>query len=234
MNISYLLCMVPAFFLMLVTSWYVKSAYNRWLRVPVRSRMTGYQAAQQLIERGGLQGVQIQGIRGNLTDNYDPRQKTLNLSQGVAEGASVASLAITAHELGHAMQDKEDYLPLRFRSAIVPVVSIGSNLGWILIIGGLFLNYIGLAFGTSVAWFGVVAFSGGLVFALATLPVELNASKRARHLLADTGLIQGEDEQRGVSSVLNAAALTYVAALVTAFSQLLYYISLVGGLGRRR
>lgn len=234
MDISYLLCMVPALLLMLVTGWYVKSSYNRWLRVPVRSGMTGYQAAQRLIERGGLGGVQVQAIGGNLTDNYDPRRKTLNLSQGVAQGASVASLAITAHELGHAMQDKEAYLPLRFRSAIVPVVSIGSNLGWILILAGLFLNYAGLAFGTSVAWFGVAAFSGGVVFALATLPVELNASKRARQLLADTGLIQGEDEQRGVSTVLNAAALTYVAALVTAVTQLLYYISLVSGAGRRR
>jgi len=234
MNISYLLCMVPAFFLMLVTSWYVKSAYNRWLRVPARSNLTGYQAAQRLIERGGLYGIQIQGIRGNLTDNYDPRQKTLNLSQGVAQNASVASLAIAAHELGHALQDKENYLPLRFRSAIVPVVSIGSNLGWILIIGGLLLNYAGIAFGTNLAWFGVIAFSGGVVFALATLPVELNASKRARSLLADTGLIQGDDEQRGVSNVLNAAALTYVASLVTAFAQLLYYVSLVAGSSRRR
>jgi Zn-dependent membrane protease YugP len=227
MDISYLLCMVPAFLLMMVTSLYVKSAYNRWLKVPVRSNVTGYQAAQHLIERGGLHGVQIQGIRGNLTDNYDPRNKTLNLSQGVAQAGSVASLAIAAHELGHALQDKENYLPLRFRSAIVPVVSIGSNLGWILIIGGLMLSY-------AVAWFGVIAFSGGVVFALATLPVELNASKRARALLADTGLIQGDDEQRGVNTVLNAAALTYVASLVAAFSQLLYYISLVAGAGRRR
>jgi hypothetical protein len=234
MDISYLLCMVPAFLLMLVTSWYVKSAYNRWLRVPARSNVTGYQAAQHLIERGGLHGIQIQGIRGNLTDNYDPRHKTLNLSQGVAQSASVASLAIAAHELGHALQDKENYLPLRFRSAIVPVVSIGSNLGWILIIGGLMLSYAGMAFGTDLAWLGVVAFSGGAVFALATLPVELNASKRARALLADTGLIQGEDEQRGVSNVLNAAALTYLASLVAAFAQLLYYVSLVSGSSRRR
>lgn len=234
MSIDYLLCMVPAFLLMLVASWYVKSSYNRWLRVPVRSQANGYQAAQMLIERGGLQGVQIQGIRGNLTDNYDPRSKTLNLSQGVAQSASVASLAIAAHELGHAMQDKESYLPLRFRSALVPMVSIGSNLGWILIIGGLLLSYAGVAFGVNLAWVGVAFFAGGAVFAFATLPVELNASKRARQLLADTGLIQGEDEERGVNNVLNAAALTYVAALVTAIAQLFYYISLVGGAGRRR
>jgi Zn-dependent membrane protease YugP len=234
LSLDYLLCMVPAFLIMLATSWYVKAAYNRWLRVPVRSRISGYEAAQMLIERGGLQGVQIAGIRGNLTDNYDPRRKVLSLSQGVAEGASVASLAIAAHELGHAMQDKEGYLPLRIRSAIVPLVSIGSNLGWILIIGGLLLNSMGVAFGVDVAWFGVLAFSGGVFFALTTLPVELNASRRARQLLAETGIIQGEDEQQGVRNVLNAAALTYIAALVTAVMQLLYYISLVGGAGRRR
>lgn len=233
-NSQYLIYMLPAFILMAITSWYVKSAYNRWLKVRARSGMTGYQAAQRLIASSGLYGIQIDGIRGNLTDNYDPRSKTLHLSQGVAEGASVASLAIAAHELGHAMQDAEDYLPLRFRTALVPVVNIGSNLGWILIMLGLFLSYAGLTFGVDLAWIGVLAFGGSAVFALATLPVELNASMRARKLLADTGLIQGDDEQRGVNTVLNAAALTYVAALVTALLQVLYYASLVGGLGRRR
>ena len=233
-NTQYLIYMIPAFLLMAITSWYVKSAYNRWSRVAARSGLTGYQAAQRLISAGGLSGVQVEGVAGNLTDNYDPRTKILHLSQGVAQTPSVASLAIAAHELGHAMQDQEEYLPLRFRSALVPMVNIGSNLGWILIAVGLFLNYAGLAFGVNIAWLGVVAFAGGAVFALATLPVELNASKRARQLLADTGLIQGEDEQRGVNTVLNAAALTYVAALVTALLQLLYYTNLVGGLGRRR
>ena len=232
-NPQYLLYMLPAFLLMALTSWYVKSAYNRWLKVRARSGMTGYQAAQRLIASAGLYGIQIDGIRGNLTDAYDPRSKTLHLSRAVAEGASVASLAIAAHELGHAMQDADDYLPLRFRSALVPMVNLGSNLGWILIMVGLFLSYAGLTFGVDLAWLGVAAFGGGAVFALATLPVELNASMRARKLLADTGLIQGEDEQRGVNAVLNAAALTYVAALVTAVLQLLYYANLVGGARRR-
>jgi Zn-dependent membrane protease YugP len=233
-NSQYLIYMVPAFILMALTSWYVKSAYNRWMKVRARSGMTGYQAAQRLIASAGLYGIQIDGIRGNLTDNYDPRSKTLHLSQGVAEGASVASLAVAAHELGHAMQDADDYLPLRFRSALVPMVNIGSNLGWILIMIGLFLSYAGMTFGVDIAWLGIIAFGGGAVFALATIPVEFNASMRARKLLADTGLIQGDDEQRGVNSVLNAAALTYVAGLVTAVLQLLYYVSLVGGFGRRR
>lgn len=233
-NSQYLIYMIPAFILMALTSWYVRATYSRWSRIAARSKMTGYQAAQRLIERGGLYNVQIEGTAGNLTDHYDPRRKTLALSRGVAETASVASLAIAAHELGHALQDKDEYFPLRFRSALVPMVQVGSNLGWILIILGLFLAYAGMALGVNIAWLGVAAFAGGAVFALATLPVELNASKRARHLLADTGLIQGEDEQRGVNNMLNAAALTYVAALVTAVLQLLYYVSLVGGLGRRR
>jgi len=227
-NPTYLLFMAPAFLLMLLTSWYVNSAYRKWSRVPARSRLSGYEAAQRLITAGGLYGVRIEGIRGNLTDNYDPRDKTLRLSPAVANGASVAALAVAAHELGHAMQDSEDYLPLRFRAALVPAVNIGSWLGWILIIIGLMLNMV------NIAWLGVLVFAGGAVFALATLPVELNASARAKRLLAETGIIQGEEEQSGVNNVLNAAALTYVAALVTAILQLLYYVSLVGGLGRRR
>lgn len=219
--------MIPAFILMAITSWYVKAAYNKWSKVPAQSRLTGAQAAQRLISTGGMYGVQVQGVAGNLTDHYDPRNKTLYLSPGVANGASVASVAIAAHELGHAMQDAEEYFPLRFRSALVPVVNIGSNLGWFLIMIGLFLRF------TELAWLGVLIFAGGAVFALATLPVEFNASSRAKELLAQTGIIQTDEEKRGVNSVLNAAALTYVAGLVTAILQLLYYVSLVGG-GRRR
>ena len=224
---TYLMYMIPAFILMGLTSWYVKSAYNKWSRVPAQSRLTGTQAAQQLINAGNLYGVQVQGTAGNLTDHYDPRDKTLYLSQGVASVASVASVAIAAHELGHAMQDAEGYFPLRFRAALVPIVNIGSNLGWILIMIGLFLRF------TQLAWLGVLVFAGGAVFALATLPVEFNASARAKHLLVQTGIIQTNEEQRGVNAVLNAAALTYVAGLVTAILQLLYFVSLVGG-GRRR
>lgn len=228
LDMNYLAYMIPAFILMALTSWYVKSAYNKWGKVPARSRMSGYEAAQRLISVGGLYGVRIEGVAGELTDHYDPRDKTLRLSAGVARGASVASLAIAAHELGHAQQDAEAYLPLRFRAALVPAVSIGSNLGWILILAGLFIGWTGLA------WLGVMFFAGGALFALATLPVEFNASARAKRLLAETGIIMGEEERRGVNTVLNAAALTYVAGLVTAILQLLYYVSLVGGLGRRR
>ena len=223
---TYLIFMIPAFILMAITSWYVRAAYSKWSRVMASSRMTGTQAAQRLMSTGGMYGLQIRTVAGELTDHYDPRNKTLYLSDGVANGASVASLAIAAHELGHAMQDAEDYFPLRFRSALVPLVNIGSNLGWILIMIGLFLNF------TELAWLGVMVFGGGAIFALATLPVEFDASARAKQLLVQTGIIQTEQEQRGVNNVLNAAALTYVAGLVTAILQLLYYVSLVSGRSR--
>jgi Zn-dependent membrane protease YugP len=225
---TYLCFMAPGLLLVMFASWYVNSAYRKWSRVPVRSGLTGAEAAQRLIMSGGLNGVQIQGIGGNLTDNYDPRDKVLRLSQGVANTASVASVAVAAHELGHAMQDAEGYFPLRFRAALVPAVNIGSWLGWILIFAGIILHMVNLA------WVGILVFSGGALFALATLPVELNASARAKQLLADTGIVAGPDERAGVNRVLNAAALTYVAALATAVLQLLYFVSLIGGMGGRR
>jgi hypothetical protein len=173
-----------------------------------------------------LYGVQIQGTPGEMTDHYDPRNKTVFLSQGVANSPSVAALAIAAHELGHAQQDAEGYFPLKFRGVLVPLVNIGSNLGWILIMIGLFLQL------TQLAWIGILVFSGGALFALVTLPVEFDASARARRMLAESGIIQTDAEMRGVSNVLNAAALTYVAGLVTAVLQLLYYVSLVSGRSR--
>ncbi|HEY3473005.1 MAG TPA: zinc metallopeptidase, partial [Anaerolineales bacterium] len=207
---------------------YVRHAYSKWSQVRATSGLTGHQAAQRLISTGSLYGVQVQGTAGQLTDHYDPRNKTLFLSQGVASSPSVAAVAISAHELGHALQDAEDYFPMRIRSMLVPAVNIGSNLGWILIMIGLVLQQI------NIAWIGVFVFAAGALFALATLPVEFNASARAKELLYQTGIIQTEEERRGVNQVLNAAALTYVAGLITAVMQLLYYVLLVGGLGRRR
>ncbi len=224
---TYMLFMIPAFILMLIAQGYVNSAYKKWGQVMATSRYTGSQAAERLISAGGL-NVNVDAIHGNLTDNYDPRQKVLHLSEGVYNSSSVASLAIAAHELGHAMQDRDGYFPLRLRAAMVPAVNIGSYLGWILIFIGLLLRL------TELAWLGVLVFSGGAIFALATLPVEINASARAKALLTNTGMIIGEDERRGVNHVLNAAALTYVAGLVTAVMQLLYFVSMIGGLGGRR
>jgi uncharacterized protein len=225
-NPTYLMYMIPAFILMAITSWYVKAAYNKWSRVAAGSRFTGYEATRRLIASSGLQGVKIQGTPGEMTDHYDPRDKTVYLSGGVANTASVAALAIAAHELGHAQQDAEEYFPLKFRGVLVPLVNIGSNLGWILIMIGLFLQLM------QIAWLGVIIFAGGALFALVTLPVEFDASARARRMLAESGIIQTDAEMRGVSNVLNAAALTYVAGLVTAILQLLYYVSLLSGRSR--
>lgn len=222
----YFVFMIPAFILMAVTSWYVRHANSKWSQIRASSGLTGAQAAQRLISTGNLYGVQVQRTPGQLTDHYDPRNKTLFLSQTVADVPSVAAVAVAAHELGHALQDAEDYFPMKVRSALVPAVNIGSNLGWFLIIIGLVLGI------TQLAWVGVIVFASGALFALATLPVEFNASARAKQLLYETGIIQTEEERRGVNQVLNAAALTYVAGLVTAILQLLYYVFLVGG--RRR
>src|SRR5258706_2466587 len=232
-NPLYLIFMIPAFILMGITSWYVRQSYKKWSQIRASSGLKGQKAAQRLISNANLYGVQVQATSGELSDHYDPRNKTLYLSNGVANSPSVASVAIAAHELGHAMQDAEEYLPLRFRSSIVPLVNIGSNFGWILIMVGLvFLRSTSL--GLNIAWLGVLFFAGGAVFALATLPVEFNASARAKELLRQTGIIQTDEEMRGVNQVLNAAALTYVAGLMTAVLQLLYYVLLVGGGGRRR
>jgi len=227
-DIRYMIFMLPAILLMVAAQAYVQSAYRKWSQRMAASRFTGAQAAQRLISTGGLYQVRVEGVRGNLTDHYDPRSKVLRLSQGVYNSPSVAALAIAAHELGHAMQDQEEYIPLKLRAALVPAVNIGSYLGWILIMIGLLLQ------AANLAWLGVLVFSGGALFALATLPVELNASARAKRLLADSGLIYGTEEEKGVNHVLNAAALTYVAGLVTAVMQLLYFVSMVGGISSRR
>jgi uncharacterized protein len=221
----YFIFMIPAFILMAAASWYVRYANSKWSQIRASSGLTGLQAAQRLISTGNLYGVQVQRTPGELTDHYDPRTKTLYLSQTVADVPSVAAVSIAAHELGHALQDAEEYFPMKVRSALVPAVNIGSNLGWFLIIIGLVLNF------TQLAWLGVIIFSAGALFALATLPVEFNASARAKQLLYETGIIHSEEERGGVNQVLNAAALTYVAGLITAVLQLLYYVLLVG---RRR
>lgn len=226
-NPQYLIFMVPAFLAMLAAQWYVNSTYKKWGGIRNQSGISGGEAAQRLILRGGLESIKIQQISGQLTDHYDPRKKELSLSSAVYQGNSIASLAIAAHELGHAQQDQDRYLPLQFRSMLVPAVNIGSTLGWILIMVGLLLNMI------NIAWLGVFAFSGGTLFALATLPVELNASARARDMLHNSGILVSPEEARGVNQVLNAAALTYVASLFTAIMQLLYWVSIVAG-GRRR
>ncbi|MGA9398714.1 MAG: zinc metallopeptidase [Anaerolineaceae bacterium] len=227
-NLDYMLCMIPAFILMAIAQISVSSAYRKWSRVAASSGFTGVATAQKLIAQNNLVGVSVEGVGGTLTDNYDPRSKVLHLSQAVATSPSIASVAVAAHELGHALQDQQGYLPLKLRALMAPAVGIGSYLGWILLVVGMAINYSGLA------WLGVAVFALGFLFALATVPVEMNASARAKKMLSDSGIITSGEEARGVNSVLNAAALTYIAALATAAMQLLYFVSMVLGMSRRR
>ncbi|HEC23641.1 MAG TPA: zinc metallopeptidase [Chloroflexi bacterium] len=227
-NPIYWLFVGPALLLMLYAQWRVRTAYNKWGRVPNRTGLPGAKVAERLLIENGLSGIRIQGIGGQLTDNYDPRSKTLNLSQGTATQSSVAAMAIVAHEVGHAQQDATGSLLLRLRSGLVPAVNIGSQLGPILFLVGFFLQF------TPLMWLGIAFFSMAFVFALVTLPVEIDASSRAMKMLRASGLVTGETERRGVRAVLTAAALTYVAALLMALSQLLYYVTLASGSRRRR
>lgn len=228
-NLNYLFYMLPAILLSLIVQLYINRSYARWSQVRNQSGLTGAQVAQRLAGNIGMYDLKLKGVPGKLTDHYDPRNKVLGLSQDIAQKPSVASMAIAAHELGHAQQDKDNYLPMKIRSAMVPAVNIGTTVGWIFILVGLMLQF------GNLAWLGVITFSAGAVFSIATLPVELNASKRARALLKSNGMIATKEEQRGVNQVLNAAALTYVAAIATSVLQLLYFASLAGGMsGRRR
>lgn len=225
LNYGYFVYALPALILGLVAQAWVQRAYNKWLRVRNGANITGLDAARHITGRTGMR-LTIEGTKGTLSDHYDPRSNTLRLSQGVAQQPSVASLAIVAHELGHAQQDAQSYSLLKLRSGLVPVVSIASWLGPLLFMAGLLLRIYDLA------WVGVVCFGAAAVFSLVTLPVELNASRRGMALLNQSGLLRGEDEARGVRSVLTAAALTYVAGLVQSFANLMYYGSFLGG-GRR-
>lgn len=229
MYFEYLLYMIPGLLLSLFAQSKVRSAYAKWSQVRNYHNLTGTDTAEQLKPRVGLENVKVTRTQGTLTDHYDPRSDTLALSQGVADQPSVAAMAITAHELGHAMQDKTSYGPMRLRSAIVPVVSFGSNLGIFLVMIGVLLSLANLA------TIGVILFSSTALFSLVTLPVELDASKRAREMLDQTGLVANAEERGGIKQVLDAAAWTYVAGLATSVLQLLYYMSVAGrASGRRR
>jgi len=222
----YLLFALPALLLGLYAQMKIRSTYGKYLRVANSASVTGLGAARHLLDAARLYDVEIGQTPGELSDHYDPRKKLLKLSPGVANAPSVASLGIVAHEIGHAMQDAQGYSPLRLRSAIVPVVNIGTWLGPIVFILGFVLRAYDLSL------IGVLLFSGAAIFSLITLPVELNASSRALQLLSNTGMVT-QNELKGAKSVLSAAALTYVAAAAQSISTLLYYVFLLGGIRRR-
>lgn len=219
----YFVYALPGLVLALWAQWAVQSTFARFARVPTSSGISGAQVAQLFMQRTGLR-FGLERTPGVLTDHYDPGSKTLALSQS-SEQNSVASVAVVAHEFGHAMQDAQSYLPLKLRGAIVPAVQVGSWVGPMLFFIGVFMNLTGLA------WAGIIAFGMTALFAIVTLPVELNASSRAMQLLASNGVLAGE-ELSGARQVLNAAAFTYVAAVAQSLLLLLYYASFL--VGRRR
>lgn len=221
----YLIMMAPTIILMLWAQNRVKSTFQKFSQVPNRQRMSGAEVARVILDSHGLHDVPVEPVAGELTDHYDPRVRALRLSQPVYNSRSVAALGIAAHESGHALQHQQAYVPLQVRGALVPVATIGSNLGWIMVIAGVI---IGL---TQLAWLGVALFAAGTVFALITLPVEFNASSRALAELTNLGIVTS-DEINQNKKVLNAAAWTYIAGFAAAAVQLLYYIMLVSGMRR--
>lgn len=229
---TYLIFAIPAMLFAMWAQWRVQSSFQRWSRVANGRGLNGADVARVLMQNEGLAHVQVEHIPGMLTDHYDPRGKVMRLSEGSLQ-PSVAAMAIVAHELGHAKQDKEGYFWLRARASIVGIAGIGSNLGTLLFFGGLLLGAMsgrsgGL--GYTLAMAGLVLFAAAVAFTLITLPVEFNASARAREMLQRNGLVTAQ-EAEGVNDVLGAAAMTYVAAAAQSVAQLLYFFTL---LSRRR
>jgi len=214
--------------LSLIASARVKSTFNKYSQVRNSRGMTGAQAAEQVLRGAGIYDVRIEHVAGNLTDHYDPRSKVLRLSDSVYGQTSVAAVGVAAHECGHAIQHAKGYGPLKFRNVLVPVANFGAKIAWPLILVGLLIN-------SESAWFimqaGIIAFSLAVLFQIVTLPVEFNASNRAIRVIADSGIMYGE-EIVAAKRVLSAAALTYVAAAASSILQLLRLVLLAGG--RRR
>lgn len=212
----YLLFVAPALILVLFAQHRVSSTYHQYAEVPNLQGISGWEIARRLLRATSLKHVEIEVSPGELSDHYDPTQKVLRLSPGVYQGSSVAALGIVAHEVGHALQDREGYAPMRFRASLVGAANFGTSLGPIFFFLGLMLNIAGLI------WLGFIAFAGAVLFSLATLPVEHNASERAKLLLQSNGLVSVADAE-GVNQVLAAAKLTYVAAALQALLTLAYF-----------
>jgi len=215
----YFIISLPALALGFWAQMKVKSAFNKYSRVSAGRGATGAQVARRILDSNGLGHVNVEESRGFLSDHYDPRSRTLRLSRDVYQEDSVAAVGVAAHEAGHAIQHSTNYAPLALRSAIVPSVQIGSWLGPIIFIIGMFM---GPGLGFTISLVGLILFAAVAVFTLVTLPVEFNASKRAKEVLVAQGFV-GQHEMKGVNAVLDAAALTYVAAAIQAISALLYY-----------
>lgn len=213
--------LIPAIILTIYAQARVSSTYKKYAQVRARSGISACDMARQMLDSNGLSNVRIEQVRGNLTDHYDPRSKVLRLSEATYNSSSVAALGVAAHEAGHAMQDKEAYAPLKIRNTLVPIANFGSSASWILIILGIVFTY------TNLITIGIICFAAVVVFQLVTLPVEFNASNRALVALEGGGFLT-TDEVQQTNKVLRAAALTYVAAALTAILQLLRLLILFG------
>ena len=226
---TYILVLIGAVICM-IASARVKSTYNKYSKYRSASGMTGAEAAQRILNTAGIYDVTIQHVSGNLTDHYNPSNKTLNLSDSVYGSTSVAAVGVAAHECGHAIQHQKNYVPLTLRATIVPVANLGSTLAWpLILIGLLFSRNTGALF----IDLGIICFSFAVIFQLVTLPVEFNASRRALRILGEQGILS-ESELPYTRKVLQAAALTYVASAASAILQLLRLILLYGGRDRDR
>jgi len=224
----YLLFVGPAMILAFIASMMTKGRFKKWAQVPGARGLSGAETARYILDVSNLRDVRVEPSQGMLSDHYDPGTRVVRLSPDVFEGRSVASLAVAAHEVGHAIQHRDNYGPMALRTLAVPLANIGSNFAFILFFIGLAVQAM------SIAWLGVILFGGVVLFQLVTLPVELDASARAKAILWERGLVVA-GEREGVSKVLNAAALTYVAAALTSILTLFYFLMRLGvfGGGRR-
>ena len=228
-----LLIVLPGFFLSLWAQYKVRSSYRAGAQQVLRHGMTGSAVARRILDSNGLSDVTIEMVRGELSDHYDPRSRVLRLSEGVYHGNNVAAVGVAAHEAGHAMQHGKGYLPLKLRSALVPVCNIGSRLAMPLFLIGLLFAYVAPLMSEWLMFLGIAAYSLAIVFQLVTLPVEFNASRRAMRCLTGSGTMS-DDELKGSRRVLSAAAMTYVAALAVGLLSVLRLLVIAGSHSRRR
>ncbi|NMC52406.1 MAG: zinc metallopeptidase [Chloroflexi bacterium] len=226
----YILFSLPALLLGMWAQAKVRSAFSKYSKVRSNVGMSGAEVARSMLDSNGLQNVRVEETRGMLSDHYDPTSRTLRLSSDVYRSNSIAAAGVAAHEAGHALQHKQGYFFLQFRSLMVPTVQIGSWLGPIIFMIGMFIQS---TLGTQIATIGLILFAATAVFAFVTLPVEFDATKRAKAWLSNSGVLY-QSEMTGINSVLDAAALTYVAGAVQAVSTILYYLFLLSGRRSRR
>ena len=225
-NWSYFIFMLPCIILTIVVQASMKSTFNKYGAIRNSRGLTGYEAAQRLLAHCGVTGVRIEQVKGSYTDHFDPRTNVIRLSESVYSSCSIAAVGVACHEAGHAVQHAEGYVPNKIRSVILPVANIGSKLSWIFIVLGLIASFL-----QPLLYVGIALFSASVLFTVATLPVEFNASARALKVIKDTDMLSDE-EYKGASKTLRAAAMTYVASAATAVMQLLRLLAIASSRNR--